>query len=202
MEIHFSLINISCCNRNLEKGYAARVDPSTAHQTLVRQMNWLDRNMESLLQQAPAPTVRFIANNKEASTTTTSTAAATTPQQPVKQFIDATAKPISFTIVKQSTPIERSEASSSSSSSSPKPIVNHIVNEKKPVQIEKPKQVNTPVAVEQVSKKHYTSKELSIADKRRKHEFRQLQTRFCDTFKTVRYGNYVERLGKFNINSS
>jgi hypothetical protein len=158
-------------------------------------MNWLDRNMESLLQQAPAPTVRFIANNKEPSTTTTSTAAATTPQQPVKQFINATAQPIGYTIAKQSTPVEQSEASSSSLplSSSSKSIVNHIVNEKKPVQIEKPKQVNPPDAVEQISKKHYTSKELSNADKRRKHEFRQLQTRFCDTFRTVRYGSYVKK---------
>lgn len=34
--------------------------------TLVRQMDWLDRNMESLLQQAPARTVRFISSRPSA----------------------------------------------------------------------------------------------------------------------------------------
>ncbi|KAF1803603.1 hypothetical protein FB192DRAFT_1279251, partial [Mucor lusitanicus] len=174
---------------NLEKGYIARVESSTAHQTLVRQMNWLDRNMESLLQQAPAPTVRFIAHNKESAT---AEAAASSPQQqPVKHFIDATAEPISSSNIRLPTPpTRRFEASASSSSSSlsatassSKPIPAKVDN--KPVQVEKPKPVDVPV-VDTASKKQYSAKELSQADKRRKHEFRQLQTRFCDTFRTAR----------------
>ncbi|KAL9545680.1 hypothetical protein PS6_008091 [Mucor atramentarius] len=170
---------------NLEKGYVARVESSTAHQTLVRQMNWLDRNMESLLQQAPAPTVRFIAHNKEPTSTTV--AAAVLPQQPVKHFIDATAEPISNANIKLPTATRQFEASSSSSSASAlssKPIVAKA-DSIKPVHVEKAKPANVP-AVEAAPKRHYSAKELSLADKRRKHEFRQLQTRFCDTFRTVR----------------
>ncbi|KAK4521942.1 uncharacterized protein ATC70_004481 [Mucor velutinosus] len=166
---------------NLEKGYIARVESSTAHQTLVRQMNWLDRNMESLLQQAPAPTVRFIAHNKELASTAV-TAVSPQQQQPVKHYIDATAEPISNANIRL--PPRQYEASASSSSpataSSSKPIPNN-----KPLQVERLEPVNVPV-LDTVSKKQYSAKELSQADKRRKHEYRQLQTRFCDTFRTVR----------------
>lgn len=153
-------------------------------------MNWLDRNMESLLQQAPAPTVRFIAHNKEP-TSATAVAAASPQQQPVKHFIDATAEPINSANIRLPTPtarrFEASAASSLSSAtaSSSKPLPAKVDNSK-PVQAEKPKPVDVPV-VDTALKKHYSAKELSQADKRRKHEFRQLQTRFCDTFRTVRY---------------
>ncbi|KAL9542538.1 hypothetical protein MBANPS3_008562 [Mucor bainieri] len=173
---------------NLEKGYVARVESSTAHQTLVRQMNWLDRNMESLLQQAPAPTVRFIAHNKEPSSTT-AVAAVSPQQQPVKHFIDATAEPISSANIRlpPPTPTRQFEASASYSSpataSSSKAIPAKI--DSNPVPVEPLKPVSVPV-VDAAPKKQYSPKELSQADKRRKHEFRQLQTRFCDTFRTVR----------------
>ncbi|CEP10943.1 hypothetical protein [Parasitella parasitica] len=158
---------------NLERGYAARVDTSTAHQTLVRQMNWLDRNMETLLQQAPAPTVRFIANKKESSST--AAAPQQQQQQPVKHFINATAAPINFANTKQPPTPKPSEASASSSA----PIV----------QSEQPKPIVKPTPT-----KHYTPSELSTADKRRNHEYRQLQTRFCDSFKTVRSHNSKETI--------
>ncbi|KAF7729141.1 hypothetical protein EC973_004909 [Apophysomyces ossiformis] len=49
---------------NLEKGFKAYVNqlPDSRRTTLVKQMDWLDRNMETLLQQPPAETVRFIKN--------------------------------------------------------------------------------------------------------------------------------------------
>lgn len=160
---------------NLEKGYAARVDPanSVAHQTLVRQMNWLDRNMETLLQQAPAPTVRFISNTSRIQQD---------DNAPVKQFIDATSKPIP-------------EAYTKSVASSSKPIVNHQQPKKEvPVRKELPAVKEVPVMKEtpivqkvvEPPAPTFSKAETAAAEKRRRHEFRQIQTRFCDTFKTVR----------------
>ncbi|RCI05948.1 hypothetical protein CU098_002484, partial [Rhizopus stolonifer] len=39
---------------NLEKGHSTLVKNSKTHLTLVRQMNWIDRNMEVLLRQTPS----------------------------------------------------------------------------------------------------------------------------------------------------
>ena len=148
--------------RNLEKGYAARVETSTAHQTLVRQMNWLDRNMESLLQQAPAPTVRFVHNQRKQELDT----AVYSPPQPQH---DATSIPISHA------------SSSKSIVNYPKKVENPIVNQQPIV-----KEVVTVKKEEAPSKQKYSPVELTAAEKKRRHEFRQVQTRFCDTFKTVR----------------
>lgn len=181
---------------NLEKGYLAHVFPAnnSAHQTLVRQMNWLDRNMESLLQQPPAATVRFIANNRT-----------TQEEQPVKQFIDATSKPIH-----SSTPVFKNEASTSksamkseasssqheasssqheaSSSKHEASSSKHEAGSSKPKATSKPvvKQEATlpnPIVKKEPTHK-FTSTEISAAEKRRKHEIDQLQTRFCDNIST------------------
>jgi hypothetical protein len=179
---------------NLEKGYTARVDPSTqaAHQTLVRQMNWLDRNMETLLQQAPAPTVRFIAHSNRATDNT----AAHTPQQPVKHYIDATAEPITNVSIPKSAeatsskpivnhyaynPVKKNattaSSSGSSSSSTSKPAVE--VNSK-------PSATESSTKKKEPAQHHFTFAETKTAEKKRKQELRQLQTRFCDSFKTMR----------------
>ncbi|KAI9028123.1 hypothetical protein CLU79DRAFT_811145 [Phycomyces nitens] len=48
-------------SRNLESGYDAFVRNCTSfHLTLVQQMDWLDRNMQDILQKPPAPTIRFV----------------------------------------------------------------------------------------------------------------------------------------------
>lgn len=169
---------------NLEKGYRARVDPSTAHQTLVRQMNWLDRNMETLLQQAPAPTVRFISNRNTNSAAVSSTTDDETPQH-VKPIAEASIlKPQVITPV-------NNQASSSS-----KPIVNYQHNP-----TSTPPAAVTVAAVataapaapvvkkeipKETPKETFSPAQIATAEKRRRYEYRQIQTRFCDTFKTVR----------------
>lgn len=155
---------------NLEKGYVAHVDPvnSSAHQTLVRQMNWLDRNMETLLQQPPAPTVRFVSNNR------------TQDEHPAKQFIDATSKPIDSSS-SLSEPVIKSEASSS------KPVIKNEPTSSKLV-IKPETSLSKPVVNYQTIKREpshkFTSVEISTAEKRHKHELGQLQTRFCDSIST------------------
>jgi hypothetical protein len=178
---------------NLEKGYTARVDPSTqaAHQTLVRQMNWLDRNMETLLQQAPAPTVRFITHNHRAND---NAAVNTAQQQPVKHYIGATAEPIANvsipTEASSSKSIvnhyaynpanKKSTTTAASSSSTSKPLLPAVETKPKPPVTEAPPKKKEP------EQHQFTIAETRAAEKRRKQEFRRIQTRFCDSFKTVR----------------
>jgi hypothetical protein len=172
---------------NLEKGYSAQVENSSAHQTLVRQMNWLDRNMENLLQQAPAPTVRFISHMK------TDHAAAAEPQQERYQPDSVTTKPLSHqssvvNLSKQPEPVAISSKQPSvptkqPSASSSEQILSHS---KQPLaSSSKPTAVSTLDQEEEKAAK-YTEEEKSNASKRRKREIKQLQTRFCDSFKTVR----------------
>lgn len=144
-------------------------------------MNWLDRNMETLLQQAPAATVRFVSHNRDnsnnndslsnsASTNEINAATAVAPQHDTRQFLDATSKPITAYV--------KNESSSS------KPFDQQSV----PVVASSSKQ-NAPVASsskQSVSKPKYTKNELEAADKKRKFEFKQLETRFCDSFKIAR----------------
>ncbi|GAA5810944.1 hypothetical protein MFLAVUS_004372 [Mucor flavus] len=169
---------------NLEKGYLVHADPNInpTHQTLVRQMNWLDRNMESLLQQPPAATVRFVANSRNATT-----------QEHVKEFTDSTSKPITS----QSLQKPLNEAGSSSSSSTvnyqapnnvySSPIIINIPSSSKPVEQPKPvvrtKPVEQPIVNSQPTRE-FTNAEMKAAEKKRKFEISQLQSRFCDSFKT------------------
>ncbi|KAI9487811.1 MAG: hypothetical protein EXX96DRAFT_473829, partial [Benjaminiella poitrasii] len=185
---------------NLEKGFASHVDPlnSKVHQTLVRQMNWLDRNMESLLQQAPAATVRFVSNTSRASDMkeedNDNVAAVPVSQQPVKQFINAAVMPISSSIEGKQNVKDYNLASSSkplvpSSSNEEKQTTakssaikkNHHVS-KKQLPDQTKKQDEAPEKVQQ----KYTKQETAEASKRRKHEYKQLQTRFCDSFKSLK----------------
>ncbi|RUS28500.1 hypothetical protein BC938DRAFT_481808, partial [Jimgerdemannia flammicorona] len=68
-------------SRNLEKGFdvyvAAMALPSVSHQTLIQQLNWLDKNMELLLQRPPAATIRFVRNSDRAQSVASVVAAAT-----------------------------------------------------------------------------------------------------------------------------
>lgn len=173
---------------NLEKGYLERVKTSTVHQTLVRQMNWLDRNMESLLQQAPAPTVRFVSNQQRLSENTAAEIVPVTlpnqrqPQQNVSKKEYTRKQPIKKEIVTSSP--------SSSTAFLPQQLI-----EPQQHQLELQKQQE-----QSASLKHtFTQEQADAAAKRRRHEFRQLQTRFCDTFKTLRT-NQQETVASFILN--
>ncbi|GJJ69616.1 hypothetical protein EMPS_01963 [Entomortierella parvispora] len=53
---------------NLERGFDAA---ARQHKSLLQHLNWLDVNMEQLLQKPPAPTIRFVGNANNANGTTT-----------------------------------------------------------------------------------------------------------------------------------
>ncbi|KAI8876588.1 hypothetical protein K501DRAFT_200091, partial [Backusella circina FSU 941] len=172
---------------NLEKGYLERVKTTTVHQTLVRQMNWLDRNMETLLQQAPAPTVRFVSNQQRLSENTAAEIIPVTlpnqrqPQQNVSKKEYTRKQPIKTEIVTTSSP---------STTALPQQI---IEPQQLQLELQRQEQVST-------SEKHtFTEEQVDAAAKRRRHEFRQLQTRFCDTFKTLRT-NQQEIVASFVLN--
>jgi hypothetical protein len=75
--------NISI-GRNLELGFEQHQKTRTSHRTLVQEMTWLDNNMESLLQEPPAPTIRFVSNKSKAASS--STVAAGSPPLPPQQL--------------------------------------------------------------------------------------------------------------------
>ncbi|RCH84407.1 hypothetical protein CU098_002070, partial [Rhizopus stolonifer] len=159
---------------NLEKGYATHVDPSrsAAHQTLVRQMNWLDRNMENLLQQAPAATVRFVSNHRQTKEEMGHVAAAVDIHS-APQYNTTTA-PIS---------------SSNQSSSSKPPVtlnphhINKTITPQPATTI--PKTENKRIEPKEAQKQPiFTPAELLAAENRRKQELHTLQTRFCDSFRS------------------
>ncbi|KAG2183213.1 hypothetical protein INT43_006217 [Umbelopsis isabellina] len=54
--------------RNLELGFEQHQKSRTSHRTLVQEMTWLDNNMETLLRDPPAPTMRFVSNQTKSST--------------------------------------------------------------------------------------------------------------------------------------
>ncbi|KAI8093593.1 uncharacterized protein BX664DRAFT_295443 [Halteromyces radiatus] len=63
--------SIIVMNSDIPKGFAINLErgfdtyTTTANTTLVRQLSWLDRNMEQLLQQQPATTMRFVSHSKK-----------------------------------------------------------------------------------------------------------------------------------------
>ncbi|ORE11352.1 hypothetical protein BCV72DRAFT_238035 [Rhizopus microsporus var. microsporus] len=155
---------------NLEKGYAAHVDNMNTHQTLVRQMNWLDRNMETLLQQAPAPTVRFVSHSPKP----TAAPATTEPQQDQRRHHLDTTKPI----------IHQSASSNPRSYSPPKQVSVSKSNTTSAA-------ASSHSEVAHTEEDIYAPKEKAAADERRKREIQQLRTRFADSFKSTKSNTVI-----------
>ncbi|KAF9080420.1 hypothetical protein BGX23_002171 [Mortierella sp. AD031] len=75
--------SVAVLNRDIPKGFATNLERGFAqaaqrHKSLLAHLNWLDVNMEQLLQKPPAPTIRFIghanhANNNSNNTTSSRT---------------------------------------------------------------------------------------------------------------------------------
>ncbi|KAF9971128.1 hypothetical protein BGZ73_005973 [Actinomortierella ambigua] len=102
--------------RNLEKGFDEHAKKAiTISKSLLAQLSWLDVNMEMLLQQPPAPTIRFVSHT----TTTTSTssppaaadlARAPTPPKPQPVLPNPSQPPAPAPIHRSWTTQERQEA--------------------------------------------------------------------------------------------
>lgn len=143
---------------NLEKGFEIHVRQAAAGRrtTLVKQMDWLDRNMETLLQQAPAETVRFVTHTKQ-------------------QKDELVAPPLPAHIVSQT---QKSEPSTSSATTPP---LDRLPSEVKPNnRVQGKSSSSTPRRTSSYSL--YTP-ELAV---RREKELKQLQTRFPDSYRVIR----------------
>ncbi|KAG1445406.1 hypothetical protein G6F56_009926 [Rhizopus delemar] len=158
---------------NLEKGYEAHVTTVSTHSTLVRQMNWLDRNMESLLQQAPAPTVRFISHVEREDTRHLEHLNTTRPlsEKPVKVHAPK----------KTSTPLppppQQQQASSSSKSQQQQ------ASSSSKSQQQQASSLSTSFIKSKPAVTKYTTEQRTQANIRRQQELKQLETRFCDSYK-------------------
>lgn len=144
-------------NSNVEKGFEAYASQSDT--TLVRQMGWLDKNLETLLQQSPAETMRFVSASK---------ASMVAPELP-SEFVAAVAAK-NQTSSKSVTP----QPSSTSSPTSP-PV--ETVRKPSPKPSKKLDAMATPF---------FTAAQLEAAAETRRKEMHQLKSRFRDSYKVAR----------------
>ncbi|KAG2223792.1 hypothetical protein INT45_001926 [Circinella minor] len=176
---------------NLEKGFENYTKQTSA--TLVRQMNWLDKNIENLLQQEPATTMRFV------STTPKSPLPPPKPEEKQESLI-APALPEDF-IAAATTKAANIVASSSSSSTSSSAIATSSSSSKPIVNTQQQQKSNkTSTSSLSLSTHHhhhhrkldaeavpfFTSTQLSEAAEKREKELKQLQARFRGSYKTLR----------------
>ncbi|KAF8938636.1 hypothetical protein BGZ58_000449 [Dissophora ornata] len=144
---------------NLERGFA-----ETAHQkkSLLAHLNWLDVNMEQLLQKPPAPTIRFVGHGEQ-KTTGSTTAGSNAPTS--NTSTPSLPPPLPKPSTKTTTP-------SSSSKEAPK------ANTQK---------LTAPAAVPLIKpvQKQFTAQEIEQAGVQRQKQMNQIQARFRATFSTV-----------------
>ena len=155
--------------------------------TLVRQMNWLDKNIETLLQQEPATTMRFVSTAPKPSPK---------PEEKVESLI-APALPEDF-IAAATTKVANIAASSSSSSSSTAAAA--VAASSKPIvdthKQQKLNKTSKPSLSLSNQRRHhkldagavpfFASSQLSEAAEKREKELKQLEARFRGSFKVLR----------------
>ncbi|KAI9271573.1 hypothetical protein BDA99DRAFT_500427 [Phascolomyces articulosus] len=179
---------------NLEKGFETYTKQAST--TLVRQMNWLDKNMETLLQQEPATTMRFV-----------STAPKPKPEEESSGLM-APALPDDF-IAAATTKVNHNMAAAaaaaaaeaSSSSSSVPAIASSSPSSSKPITKEQ-KQKSTsppPRQLDADAVPFFTSSQLSEAAEKREKEIGQLQARFRGSYKSLR-NDHAETVVQLMLN--
>ncbi|KAI9313048.1 hypothetical protein BX666DRAFT_1841325, partial [Dichotomocladium elegans] len=176
-DLHCSLTVLSSIPKgfafNVEKGYEAYA--SQTKTSLLRQMNWIDKNLEMLLQQEPAATMRFISAK--------SPTQSTTPSHKSSVPLVAPALPQDF--------IEAVSGASSPSSSKP---TNEVKSKAKPSSLpsatssESGLQKSEPPATkfDVTAKPFYTTAQLQSAKEKRAKELRQLETRFPNSYRVAK----------------
>ncbi|KAI8149743.1 hypothetical protein BJV82DRAFT_549862 [Fennellomyces sp. T-0311] len=154
---------------NLEKGFDTYTAQTTA--TLVRQMGWLDKNMETLLQQEPATTMRFVSSVPKPK-----------PDEPEDSLI-APALPDEFVAAAAATAAAVTASSSRSTQNDTK--------ESKAVEKVAPSGRQPSRQLDAEATPFFTSAQLSEASQKRERELNQLQARFRTSHKILR-NDHVE----------
>ncbi|KAI9498200.1 hypothetical protein BDB00DRAFT_867846 [Zychaea mexicana] len=180
---------------NLEKGFEAYAKQTPA--TLVRQMGWLDKNMETLLQQEPATTMRFVSSAPKpkpeeeeeeeeksliAPELPSDFVAAATATAAAKKKINAHSSSSSSAVPLSPSLSSTLSSSSSSSSSSPPPQA-HSSRKK----------------LDASAVPFFTSMQLEEATQKREKELKQLQARFRGSYKALR-SDHVETVVQLVLN--
>ncbi|KAG0081329.1 hypothetical protein BGZ90_009088 [Linnemannia elongata] len=166
--------SVQVLNRDIPKGFATNLergfDQAAAQQqkSLLAHLNWLDVNMEQLLQKPPAPTIRFIghANNNSNPSSGKSSPSNDTSSPPVLP----PPLPIS------STPSTKKNSTPSKPTQEPAPAAPSPQQQPQP-----PRQQQPPPPVQ----KTYTSAERDQAKLQRQKQMNQIQARFRSSFESL-----------------
>ncbi|KAF9966590.1 hypothetical protein BGZ70_001848 [Mortierella alpina] len=141
---------------NLERGFA---DAARQPKSLLAHLNWLDANMEQLLQKPPAPTIRFIGRGSSQPAGSSSSAASSSPS-PSPSLPPPLPKPVS------------SSSSARPSTSSP----SHSV----------PTATTRPVShTPKPPPPTFTADQIEQAGLQRQKQLNQIQARFRSSFESI-----------------
>ncbi|KAG0212904.1 hypothetical protein BGX28_005366 [Mortierella sp. GBA30] len=171
----------SCCsvqvlNKDIPKGFAFNLERGFAEaalqkKSLLAHLNWLDANMEQLLQKPPAPTIRFVGHGSQSIASPPATTTATTTTAAASQ------SPSLPPPLPKTTTAASSSLSSSSGSSSNQPNKQAGTQNKKPSHPPKP------------SPRTLTPTEIEQAGLQRQKQLNQIQARFRSSFEFVSQTN-------------
>ncbi|KAG0351510.1 hypothetical protein BC939DRAFT_463975 [Gamsiella multidivaricata] len=157
--------SVEVLNKDIPKGYATNLERGFAEATrqkksLLAHLNWLDVNMEELLQKPPAPTIRFVGHGQQANTASAAKSARVSTS-------NGSATPTTEASSSSSAPLLSSSSSASSFETPVKPTPVPASQPPKPVQ---------PT---------FTSQQIEQASLQRQKQLAQIQARFRSSFSTI-----------------
>ncbi|KAK3822321.1 MAG: hypothetical protein J3R72DRAFT_459166 [Linnemannia gamsii] len=168
---------VSVLNRDIPKGFSTNLERGFAQaaqqpKSLLAHLNWLDVNMEQLLQKPPAPTIRFIGhgnnnNNNNSSGKTSSSDSSSVSSSPVLPPPLPSAVP---------------QPTSSSASKNKKDTV---ITQSKPSPPQHSPQQPTPRPPPPPIQKTFTPAEREQANLQRQKQMNQIQARFRSSFESL-----------------
>ncbi|KAG0273966.1 hypothetical protein BGZ95_010235 [Linnemannia exigua] len=175
--------SVSVLNRDIPKGFSTNLERGFAQaaqqqKSLLAHLNWLDVNMEQLLQKPPAPTIRFIghANNNNnslgrSSTSSDSSGVSTSPLLP----------PPLPSVVPQPTPSSMSKNKKDAANTQLKPPQSQPQRQQQPPRQQTPPPLPPPPPIQ----KTFTPAEREQANLQRQKQMNQIQARFRSSFESL-----------------
>lgn len=140
---------------NIEKGFEAYANQNDT--TLVRQMGWLDKNLETLLQQSPAETIRFVSASKSSMVA---------PELP-SEFVAAVS----------------AKSQQASKAVTPQPSAPPVVS---PADTPRKLPSKPSKKLDAMAAPFFTGAQLEAAAETRRKEMHQLKSRFRESYKIAR----------------
>ncbi|KAF9131145.1 hypothetical protein BGW39_002175 [Mortierella sp. 14UC] len=168
--------SVSVLNRDIPKGFATNLERGFAQaaqqqKSLLAHLNWLDVNMEQLLQKPPAPTIRFIGHANNAGKTSSSGNSSTPTSAPVLPPPLPTAVPQPSSSSTTAFKNRKDAADTQSNPSPPQPQPQQSRQQAPP----------TPPPIQ----KTFTPAEREQASLQRQKQMNQIQARFRSSFESL-----------------